>query len=113
MLLRSSLVIKNFSAPSESPGNVQAVAINSTSVQLSWEHPPTEAWNGIIIGYVIRVIGLHTEDNYELPLVNDTKAVLEDLHPYYAYRFSIAAETVDLGPFSTVNLMLPEGGTVT
>ena len=93
------------------PANVQAIVINSTSVQLSWEHPPPEAWNGVITGYVVRVMGLHTDDNYELSLTNDTEAVLEGLHPYYAYRFSIAAETVDVGPFSTaINLMLPAEG---
>ena len=59
-------------------------------------------------------MGLHTDDNYELSLTNDTKAVLGGLHPYYAYRFSIAAVTVDVGPFwTTMNLMLSAGGTVT
>ena len=103
---------ETFLAPSEVPGNVRAMAINSTSAQLSWEHPPPETWNGIIIGYVIRVMGLHTNDSYELPLTSDTKAVLEDLHPDYAYRVSVAAETVDIGPLSSVNLLLPEGGMV-
>lgn len=59
-------------------------------------------------------MGLHTNDNYELSFTNDTKVVLEGLHPYYAYRFSIAAETIGVGPFSTtMNLVLPTGGTVT
>lgn len=81
-------------------------------MQVSWKPPPPEHWNGIITGYVVRVIGLNSEDSFELPVVNDTRIVIEDLHPFYAYRFSVAAETVDLGPFSTVTLKLPEGGTV-
>ena len=103
---------ETFLAPSEVPGNIQAIAINSTSAELSWKHPPPDTWNGIITGYVIQVMGLHNDDSYDLSLTNDTKAVLEHLHPYYAYRFSIAAETVGIGPFSSVNLLLPEGGTV-
>ena len=84
--------------------------MNSTSVQVSWQPLPPEERNGIITGYNVRVLGLNTEDNYVLPLVNNTWLVVGDLHPFYAYRFSVAAQTVSLGPFSTaVTQKLPEG----
>lgn len=85
-------------------------AVNSMSVRVSWQPPPFEQRNGLITGYHVRVLGLNTADNYLLPLVNDTMLVVENLHPFYAYRFSVAAQTVAIGPFSTaVTQKLPEG----
>jgi hypothetical protein len=55
------------------------------------------------------MVGLHSEDNEEFPLTNGTEMVVEDLRPFYAYRFSVAAFTVGLGPFSNaVTQKLPE-----
>ena len=37
--------------------------------------------------------------------------VIENLHPLYTYRFSIAAQTVAVGPFSDpIVLQMPEAG---
>ena len=85
--------------------------MDARSVQLSWAPPPPQHWNGIIIGYVIRVIGVHTDEDYHLPLTNGTSMVIRDLHPFYTYRFSIAAQTVATGPFSIpIALQMPEAG---
>ena len=32
--------------------------------------------------------------------------IIESLHPYYEYDVSIAAETIDIGPFSTPQRVL-------
>ena len=97
-------------APSSVPRSVTVVAVNSTSARVSWQPPPFEDRNGIITGYHIRVLGLNTPDNIALPPVNATMLLVEDLHPFYAYRFSVAAETVAIGPYSTaVTQKLPEG----
>ena len=98
-------------APSSAPRSVTVVAVDSTSVRVSWQPPPFENRNGIISGYHVRVLGLNSQpDNTVLPPVNATMLLVEDLHPFYAYRFSVAAETVAIGPFSTaVTQKLPEG----
>ena len=99
------------SEPSDVPRNIVVSALNAQSVQLTWAPPPPQHWNGIIIGYVIRVIGFHTEEDYRLPLTNGTSMVIENLHPFYTYRFSIAAQTVAVGPFSNpIALQMPEAG---
>ena len=88
-----------------------ATAVSSGSVRVSWQPPPLEDRNGLITGYLVRVLGINTGDNYLLPLVNDSSVVVESLHPFYAYRFSVAAQTVAMGPFSAaVTQKLPEGG---
>ena len=97
-------------APSSVPQSVTVEAVDSTSARVSWQPPPFEDRNGIISGYLVRVLGLNTPDNDVLPLVNATMLLVEGLHPFYAYRFSVAAETVATGPFSTaVTQKLPEG----
>lgn len=107
LLLHAPLL---YIAPSSVPENIMVQAVNSMSVQVSWQPPPFEQRNGLIAGYHVRVLGLNTVDNYLLPLVNDTMLVVVDLHPFYAYRFSVAAQTVAIGPFSTaVTQKLPEG----
>ena len=84
--------------------------MDSTSARVSWQPPPFEDRNGIISGYHVRVIGLNTPNNDVLPPVNATMLLVEGLHPFYAYRFSVAAVTVAIGPFSTaVTQKLPEG----
>ena len=99
------------SEPSDIPGDIVVSAVDAQSVQLTWAPPPPQHWNGIIIGYVIRVIGVHTEEDYHLPLTNGTSMVIEDLHPFYTYRFSIAAQTVAVGPFSNSTvLQMPASG---
>ena len=110
MLILHSSNDDNFTAPSSVPGNIRVDIVSTVSVQVSWQPPPLEEQNGIITGYHIRVLGLNTDDNYVLPLVNDTSLVVESLHPFYAYRFSVAAQTVAIGPFSAaVTQKLPEG----
>ena len=97
-------------APSSVPQSVLVEAVNSTSAQVSWQPPPFEDSNGIISGYHVRVLGLNSDDNNVLPLVNATTLVVVGLHPFYAYRFSVAAMTVAIGPFSAaVTQKLPEG----
>ena len=95
--------------PSHAPLGVAVTVLNPTSVLVTWQPPLPEHRNGIIMGYAVRMVGLHSEVNEEFPLTNSTEMVVEDLHPFYAYRFSVAAFTVGLGPFSnTVTQKLPE-----
>ena len=84
-------------------------------MMVSWQPPPFEHRNGIITGYSIRVIQQNTdsEESIDWPVNNNTDniiMVVNDLHPFYTYGFSVAAyTTVGLGPFSTsVIQKLPE-----
>ena len=44
-------------------------------------------------------------------LSNATVFAVDDLHPYYHYNVSVAATTVDIGPFSfQVKVHMPEAG---
>ena len=70
------------SEPSDVPRDIVVSAVDARSVQLTWAPPPLQHWNGIIIGYVIRVVGVHTEEDYHLPLTNGTSMVIKNLHPF-------------------------------
>ncbi len=98
------------SEPSESPSNVTVTAINATSVIASWVPPPPEDRNGIIQGYSIRVVGVHTDEDFSLT-INATEISVGLLHPFYSYKFSVAAITISHGPFSNpFTLMMPPLG---
>ena len=97
--------------PSDAPQSVVVRALNPMSVLVSWQPPLPEHRNGIIVGYAVRMIGLHSDNNIDFPLTNETEMVVEGLHPFYTYTFSVAAFTVGLGPFSNaVSQVLPESG---
>ena len=95
--------------PSDAPQSVAVRVLNPMSVLVSWQPPLPEHRNGIIVGYAVQMVGLHSEDNMEFPLTNETEMVVEGIHPFYACKFSVAAFTVGLRPFSiAVTQKLPE-----
>ena len=109
--LSCELIVLFNSEPSDVPQNVTVVALNASSAYLSWIPPPLEDRNGIIIGYVVRVSGVNTDEEIELSVV-DLHTTVVGLHPFYSYRFSVAAVTVATGPFNNpIGLSLPESGT--
>ena len=98
------------SAPSAPPDDVQVTAGDSRTLQLSWQPPSNRSRNGIIQRYVINITELETSYSFQLE-TTDLFVVANDLHPYYQYSCSVAAETVGLGPFSVaVIIQLPEDG---
>lgn len=97
-------------APSAPPLNLTAMVINSSSVQLSWLPPMENQRNGDIRHYNIRVIELHTGRKFPLSSTNTT-FIYAQLHPAYAYQFSVAAVTVDVGPYTdSILTTTPEDG---
>ena len=97
-------------APNASPQNLRQVAIAATSVTLNWQPPPEEARNGLIRLYYVFVTELETGRSFEL---NTTKTnyLVENLHPYYTYNFSVAAVTVATGIISdSITLQTSEAG---
>ena len=98
------------SAPTAPPDDVQVTAGDSRTLQLSWQPPSNSSRNGIIQHYIINITELETNSSFQLE-TTDLFVVVDDLHPYYQYSCSVAAETVGLGPFSiAVIIQLPEDG---
>ena len=53
---------------------------------------------------------LNTQSGFVVEATGES-VVVDDLHPYYQYSCIVAAETVELGPFSApVTIQLPEDG---
>ena len=97
-------------APSDVPQNITIDAINASIAQLTWEPPTSDHRNGIIEAYIIKVLGL--DDGVEFELTSNTHStVVFGLHPFYRYQYSIAAQTIALGPFSnSITYQMPEAG---
>ena len=79
--------------------NVGVDLINSSTVNISWDPPPPEHANGIILYNIIHLTGL--QDTLVQNITTSSNwALITDLHPYYNYSFQLAAVTISQGPFS-------------
>ena len=91
-----------FLAPTSSPLNVTVTVVSSVAISVTWHPPLIQDQNGIITSYIIQ---LYDTVNDQTTLYeregHHSQIVIDELHPYYMYDVSMAAETVDLGPFST------------
>ena len=98
--------------PTDVPQNVVAVAINATYAHLTWDPPPPEHQNGLIELYHIAITEADTSKQ-SMHMSTDETTLIGQLHPYYTYKFSFAAETVEVGPFSSqVSLRMPQAGMI-
>ena len=88
-------------APISPPTNVISNGITSTTLNISWNPLQPEDENGIVRSYIINVTVADNGLNFEVTAYTNS-AFLNDLHPYYTYMVSIAAFTVELGPFSII-----------
>ena len=94
--------------PSDVPLNVLVESLNATHAMLAWNPPLPEHQNGLIDFYIIHVMVIDTGDELQHTSVFNS-TVIGPLHPFYTYKFSIAAHTV---PFTTpISLQMPEAGT--
>ena len=73
--------------------------MTSSSIHLSWDPPPIDAQNGIIRHY--SVITFAEGSFFKTKKASGTTLLLQDLHPFYSYHFTVCAVTVALGPCST------------
>ena len=66
---------------------------------MSWNAPPVNETNGIIVYYLVSVMELEslTEQEYE---TEQTSLAVNGLHPYYTFTVMVAAVTIDTGPYS-------------
>ena len=97
--LANYVVFHTPAVPTGSPRNLAAAAVSSTSISFTWEAPSFDLQNGIIRSYHINVTELETGQmrSYVTPGI-DTLLILNFLHPFYRYNYSIAANTIALGP---------------
>ena len=86
------------------------MSLNATHAMLSWEPPLPEHRNGPIRLYHIITTSVASGEELQDTSANNW-TVIGPLHPFYTYKFSVAAETVEVGPFTTpVVLQMPEAG---
>ena len=106
------------SAPSGSPGDLR-IDINHrmpTTAKLSWTPVPEDKQNGIIIGYIIRVVGADSTFSQEIPVekADSISAEIPNLTPFTSYNFSISAKTkAGSGPVATISSTTPKAGKIT
>ena len=65
-----------------------------------WDELPSEDKNGIIRYYLVNVTETNTGHHYQTTSTT-TDIALSNLHPYYTYSITVAAYTIEEGPFST------------
>lgn len=95
-----NLPIIDFLVPSESPSSVATRATNN-SILLTWLPPSPENQNGIIHRYRLEVLCLNTNESQQL-MANESFFEISNLHPFYSYQITIAAEThAGIGPYSS------------
>ena len=86
-------------------------ADTSRSAVLTWDPPPAEDQNGIIVSYVINVTEADSGVSFQL-FSRNTSLSVSSLLPFTSYNFLIAASTsIGVGPFSRLlTLQTPEDG---
>ena len=87
--------------PSAAPANVTALAIDSQSILVSWDPPSFDQQNGLIRHYIINVTEEDTGYSF-MQRTTRTEFSFYSLHPHYTYAFSVAAETIEVGPPSSI-----------
>ena len=80
---------------------MSVTAVSSVAISVTWHPPLIQDQNGVITSYIIQLYDSVTGQTtlYERE-GHHTQLVIDDLHPYYVYDVSMAANTVELGPFS-------------
>ncbi|XP_060912013.1 roundabout homolog 3 isoform X4 [Labrus mixtus] len=99
---RTLLVRTPEEVPSAPPRGVTVATVklsNSSSISVSWEPPPSEMQNGIILEYRVWCVGSGGGDNQTRNFINKTvdgitlSAVLKGLMPGVLYQVEVAAVT--------------------
>ena len=83
------------------PQNISVSVVSSVAISVTWQLPLPEDQNGIITSYTIQLYDTVTgETTLYLREGHHSQFLIDTLHPYYEYDVSMAAETVEIGPFS-------------
>ena len=97
--------------PTSSPKDFSVTVTSPYSAVLTWAPPLPDQQNGIIIGYIINVTILETNETFLL-FSNTTSLTVNGLRPFRSYMCIIAAQTsVGTGPYSAVfTVITPQDG---
>ena len=96
-------------APSGSPVNFQARALDSRSIHLSWDPLPSALQNGIIRQYRVTLV----DSAGQARVINTTvtSVTVAVLVPFTSYNITVAAETITLGPPTPpLQIVTPQDG---
>ena len=89
---------------------MQASAIDSTTLLITWQEPPSNDHNGIIREYDINILEVNTGVNYYESTLNLSISI-NYLHPHYYYNITVRAVTIYNGPYSQdIIIQMPEAG---
>ena len=90
------------SAPAAVPGSLTVVNISANELNVSWERLNEIDINGILRYYIIEYYIVNQAENMATVNVSgDTlSTVLRGLNNFTSYNVSVAAFTIDTGPFS-------------
>ena len=96
--------------PNGLPLNTGAVALDSRTIQVTWDPPLAEEQNGVIQRYLVVVMVRQTLTSLSLNATS-TSLTLPDLHPAYDYSIEVAAVTIGVGPLSAaISVTTPDDG---
>ena len=85
-----------------------AEAVSPTVFVLTWQPPLEGDGNGIVRSYMVNITELETGE-VEQYFTSDLNITVTSRHPFYRYRYILAAETIGLGPFTDPNVIhMPE-----
>ena len=74
------------------PQSVSVISPSSTSLLVTWDHPPAPDRNGVIISYTVIRQTANKINTIELAS-NDTSQLLAGLVPFTEYNISVAGNT--------------------
>ena len=95
-----------------SPQNPSSAVRTSRSIYCTWNPPPQEDQNGVIIEYRINVTEVITGRIFVVTSTT-TSVEITSLHPDYVYTWVVTAVTVGVGPYtSTSTIRTPEDGEI-
>ena len=84
--------------------------MTATSLTLIWQPPSFESRNGVIQQYIIEVLEVNS-GRILTTTSNTTDITVGNLHPFYSYTCRVAAETIQVGPYSPpITVQLDEDG---
>lgn len=80
---------------------------------MTWDPPIDSLQNGIIRKYSVKIENKERDVLDVYDVANKTETVVTGLKPYSNYNVSLAAHTIQIGPYSKSSLLqLPEGGKI-